>query len=310
MFVTAILLAIVSMMLAIKASSIKHHRAIAVRRLEAIAERADQQNNWILDGDLRGFYGDYPVVDLWPNKTMTEVGAAVEASSRPVEAKIDWEAGKPSGDGPPGIYETMKTQLDEIQRKGEAERTAARIKEQDELSLLPAPLEAADFGGPANSLLTINERRQRWLAEEARLNGIASASHPAGTVIEMWGGGIVKVLHDKYDYSCTLSVMEAQQQLDEAKHQIEWAARRMGLEPVAGRTDPVTGRTETYYQTSAPLTAYQVNAVNAMINAAKPAQVLHATPPRKPAKRKELPALAEGGCVDELLKEAKEAHGA
>jgi hypothetical protein len=192
LFVIAILLAVVSIILAIKASSVKHHRALAQRRLDAIAERADEQNNWILDGDMRGFYGDYPVPDLWPNKTMTEIGAAVEAVTKPEEPSEDWALEK----------------LNELRRKDAAEAMAARIKEEYE----------ADFGGRAN-ILTVNEQRRQ--AELARLDGIASANHAAGTVIETWGGDVIRVLHD----------------------------------------------------------------INALINAAKPAQVLHATPTRKPAKR-------------------------
>jgi hypothetical protein len=38
------------------------------KRLEraAIAFRADEQNAWVLSGDVRGFYGDYPPAALPP----------------------------------------------------------------------------------------------------------------------------------------------------------------------------------------------------------------------------------------------------
>ena len=44
-----------------------HHDAELERRRRvqaAIAARADQQNQWVLDGDERGIYGDYPPKQL------------------------------------------------------------------------------------------------------------------------------------------------------------------------------------------------------------------------------------------------------
>jgi hypothetical protein len=35
------------------------------RRAAEIAARAEQQHRWVLRGDERGIYGDYPVADLF-----------------------------------------------------------------------------------------------------------------------------------------------------------------------------------------------------------------------------------------------------
>jgi hypothetical protein len=37
----------------------------ALRRAAQLAERADQQHRWVLRGDERGVYGEYPVPDLF-----------------------------------------------------------------------------------------------------------------------------------------------------------------------------------------------------------------------------------------------------
>ena len=38
---------------------------VAARRAAAIAARAEQQHRWVLRGDERGVYGEYPVADLF-----------------------------------------------------------------------------------------------------------------------------------------------------------------------------------------------------------------------------------------------------
>ena len=40
-------------------------REVEARRAAQVAARAEQQHRWVLQGDERGIYGEYPVADLF-----------------------------------------------------------------------------------------------------------------------------------------------------------------------------------------------------------------------------------------------------
>jgi nitrate/nitrite transporter NarK len=48
-----------------QARAAQAQREAAVRRAAQLAARADQQHRWVLRGDARGVYGEYPVADLF-----------------------------------------------------------------------------------------------------------------------------------------------------------------------------------------------------------------------------------------------------
>jgi hypothetical protein len=240
------------------ASRVRKRRAAARKRMQAITDRAVQQNDWFLSGDPRGLYGDYPIPELFPKEhrmSVIEAEHVIHPAPEPAAPKtftIPAPAGDYSGVRFPASGGTVPfTEWIRMAAPGEIVATVP-----DELAHLAVgdPVLVVREDGAAVNLDT--QRRRAAQMEMNRLHGIANTTHPAGTVIETWGGDIINFLHDKYRQPDTLSVAEAQQQLDETKHQIDWARNA---------------------------TAYQVNAMLAQINAALPRK--KPTRPRKPAKR-------------------------
>jgi type II secretory pathway pseudopilin PulG len=48
-----------------QAGAARARKDAALRRAAQLAARADQQHRWVLRGDERGVYGEYPVADLF-----------------------------------------------------------------------------------------------------------------------------------------------------------------------------------------------------------------------------------------------------
>ena len=293
----------------IAARRVRKRKALKKRQTDEILARAEQQTQWLLSGDLRGLYGDYPIPDVFLKDE--EPGhmslAQAEALIHPRPKDTEAELGAHDRDGllPPRRYAWAMLHNGEPGHGTSIALTGRKRVEFDKLrggsvtfsmrgdadwvTLWNAEVGGTELGRMQftkvylreggdvvvgltaddvlyNRLLTgaPADFERRAAAEELRAAGIATKpTHPAGTIIEDWAGNLVAHLQDKY--SAALSVAEAQQMLDEAKHQVEWAHG----------------------------SAYTANALLAQINAAQPSAVLgsktvrpkKATPARKPAKR-------------------------
>jgi hypothetical protein len=255
-------------------------RAARKARVAAISARADAENELVLAGDPRGFFGDYPIPDLGKEPGHMSVAEAEhllhpDSSPDPATSPQEWE-------------DWSQAKLDQLRRHEAATAMAAKIKESGVLAGLtthaftvpvtPGEYDAVKFdngqivefpsvrmGAPGDIVVNMsgNVNEVAHLKNPVLRRRGGDFVEPGATVVTNWGGEVVRVMQDKY--SGTLTVAEAQMMMEKAKQQFNWdqaasvaaryraaSARKVDLEPPRPR---------------------------------KPTPSRKATPSRKPAKR-------------------------